>query len=344
MTQGRSESVFRQGFLSGVAIKASTSNELLTDEYDVIIAFPSWDSRCRCITHSTHLRAKDGVVFLFDGRDALGLRDDHDNKTLAFCRKVCRTVHEIKGSSTRTTELWYALSEILGQIRWKSLKSLKILVDLSTAPRFYALAILAACFKWGIASEVSFFYAEGRYPQENAEIDKHELFTSGGWSSVAIPNLQGKWDPTRKRAYVVSVGFEGSKTLRLISRAEPDRVTVLFPDPGVSPEYVKRSMQNNDGLFSRFGVKSDELIRAEAGNAISAWRALEVHSTEHPEEENIYYVCCGTKPHSLALGLRAFAMQYPAVLYIVPDSHKPVNVVPSGVYWRFDIRDVTSFN
>ena len=191
-------------------------------------------------------------------------------------------------------------------------------------------------------SEVAVFYAEGDYPEETTELQKHELFTAGGWDVIPIPSVEGEWSPEKERAYLVSVGFEGSKTLRLISRAEPDLVYVLLPDPGVKEEYVARALAQNSSLIDMLRDESEDIVRANAGDAIEAWKKLDEAAVEDRRAANFYYACCGTKPHSLALALRASVLKHPAVLYIVPDRHKVVDVRPLGVYWRFDLRDMTS--
>lgn len=213
---------------------------------------------------------------------------------------------------------------------------------MSACPRYLSFGLMSQAIGAGIADEVSLVYAEGNYPEEKSEEDRHELFTAGGWDVLPVPGLEGEWDPDKKRFYLVSVGFEGSKTLRLVSREEPDEVSILFPEPGVKPEYAVRTGKRNEPLFRRFRIAADHIIRANAGDAIEAWSNLAQASIENPEDQNVYYVCCGTKSHSLALALRALVLRYPALLYIVPDRHRVVDITPLGIYWRFNIRDMSS--
>ena len=221
-------------------------------------------------------------------------------------------------------------------------RSLRIFIDLSACPRFLSIGLMSQAILLGVAHKVTLFYAEGDYPEEKSEADEHELFTVGTWDALPIPGLEGSWDPDKKQYYMVSVGFEGSKTLRLLSRDVPDKVAILFPDPGVKPEYVQRTMLRNKSLIQRFHVPDDRIIRSNAGDAIEAWMRLNLSPEEKPREHNVYYVCCGTKSHSVALALRALVLRYPALLYIVPDHHKVVDVAELGIYWRFDLKDMSS--
>src|SRR6185437_15994620 len=80
---------------------------------------------------------------------------------------------------------------------------------------------------------------------------------------------------------------------------------------------------------------------APAADAIAAWKVLETTASERPNMESSYYLCCGTKPHSLALALRAICIQHPTVLYSAPEKHNFVDVYRAGVYWNFRIQDVS---
>ena len=88
--------------------------------------------------------------------------------------------------------------------------------------------------------------------------------------------------------------------------------------------------------------ENPQIVRAPAGDAVKAWKQLDDAGLERPTEENTYYLCSGTKPHALALGLRAMVLEYPTVLYNIPDEHKVTKTIPRGRYWRYDITDVTS--
>lgn len=336
------ETKHRQGFLSGYSRKAIRPNELIGGQYDLALLSSSWDKRCLCVTGANNLWATNCGLLLFEMRDNLGLRDKHDKALKVFGDRISSSCRVFSGSSSRIRILWNQLYEYVVQAHAAAKRPLRLFIDLSTCPRYLSLGLACCTLASGMASHVSVFYAEGNYPEEATEESRYELFTEGGWDAIPVPSLEGEWTPNKRRAYVVSVGFEGSKTLRLISREEPDDVYILFPDPGVRPEYVVRAWKRNTTLLRQLRSVQDDVVRANAGDAIEAWKKLDQAHREHSEEQNVYYVCCGTKPHSLALALRATVLKYPAVLYIVPDRHKVVDVEPLGVFWQFDLQDMTS--
>jgi hypothetical protein len=335
---------FRDGYISGESMQATSVSDVANGHFDVALFASSWDSRCLCVTGSSGLRAERAIVLLFTQKDSLGFRLKHDEQLLSYVKRAATEVALIREASSALDQIRRSIMATVREALQAAGRPLRIFVDLSTCPRFYALDLLATCIKRGIAERVSIFYAEGKYPEEKTAADQYELFTAGGWNAAPIPALRGEWDPNKRRSYLVSIGFEGAKTLRLISRAEPDHVSVLFPDPGVYPEYVERTRKNNEQLFRSYAIRENQIVRAPAGDAIAAWRGLTEAALEKESRDNVYYVCCGTKPHSVALGLRALAAGYAAVLYIVPDRHKVVDTTPKGVYWRFDVQDVTAIS
>ena len=63
---------------------------------------------------------------------------------------------------------------------------------------------------------------------------------------------------------------------------------------------------------------------------------------EREAQESVYYLCSGTKPHALALALRALCIGSPTVMYNLPERHSFVEVEPSGVYWTYGIEDLAT--
>lgn len=335
------ESECRHGFLYGRSERSGSVRNVVHGQFDFALLSSSWDKRCLSVIEAERLQAAHCTVFLPELRDDLGLRDKHDPLLVGFASAI-GNCNELHGDSSHIEGVWDTLAERVDDLRRTLARPLRIFIDLSTCPRFLSLGLLSHTLLTGTANELTVYYAEGNYPEEQSEEDQHELFTAGGWDVLPIAGLEGDWDPVKKRAYLVSVGFEGSKTLRLVSREEPDEVSLLFPDPGVKEGYVSRTWERNKPLIERFRIRDNQIIRSNAGDAIEAWSRLGAASIEEPAEQNVYYVCCGTKAHSLALALRAVVLRYPALLYIVPDRHRVVDVEPLGVYWRFDVKDMSS--
>lgn len=332
------ESVFQQAYLSGVGRSSDTPADLLDDTYDLIVMTSSWDSRCLCLC-DVPVSAKEGIGIFFANRGELGLRDKHDPRVLRFLENTCEHFEAIENESENLTGLW----EDIWLAAWRAYGSvgrpLNVLLDLSTCPRYYAMAFLAQGLQEGIVGRLTCFYAEGEYPPDPREPAVDE-FTAGKWEAHSVPGLIGTADPGSGRLYVVSVGFEGSKTFRAVSSDDPDRVVVLFPEPGVNPSYPARTRDNNRLLFSEYGIDDSCLLKAPAGDAIAAWEKLAISSFVR-QGENPFYLCCGTKPHSVAMALHALVADKTTVLYAKPAGHKEIEITPSGIYWSYLIEDVT---
>ncbi len=335
----------KQGYLIGSSYRDQSADHLVSGLYDVVIAASSWDRRCICITDCHDLRARSGIYLLFESRDPHGLRDKHDKTLDNYLESCCDggVVKHIYGHSLDVEGMWGKLYKEIKSVSEQVGHPLRVLLDLSTFPRYYALATLGTCFRRGISERVTMFYAEGIY--ERPEHEEEEIaeynFTKGRWKTVTIPSLEGMCDPGKKKYFLVSVGFEGLKIMRTISREDPDRISVLFPKPGVLNEYVQIAENANKPLIEQFRIPEEQIVNAAAGDAIGAWKSLAEASLECRESENTHYLCCGTKPHAVGLALRAISIDHPAVLYNIPEGHHFVDVGPAGVFWRYDIKDLS---
>lgn len=335
----------KRGYLLGRSYRDSSVSNLLSGSYDLVIIASSWDRRCVCITDCRDLRARLGIYLLFESRDSHGLRDEHDQKLDSFLKMCCdrRKINQIYGHSLDVDGMW---TKLYNEIKFAAEQvghPLKVLLDLSTFPRYYALATLGTCIRHGISETVTIFYAEGIYEkpgQEDEETSEYQ-FTKGRWRTVTIPSLEGMCDPGKKKYFLVSVGFEGLKIMRTISREDPDRISILFPDPGVLGDYVQIAENANKPLVEQFKIPEEQIVRVAAGDAIGAWKSLEESSLERPEMENTHYLSCGTKPHAVGLALRAISIDHPTVLYNIPEGHPFMNIRPAGVFWRYDIKDLS---
>jgi hypothetical protein len=272
-------------------------------------------------------------------RDQQGLRDKHDAELSAYLSQMAKHFHVIKGSSSAIEGLWSDIKNRLVEITNRLNRPISILLDISTLPRFLAGAVLALGLKHGLASRITGFYAEGTYDSSTGDLQG--VFTGERWRFVPIPGLEGRYDPVKKRFFLLSLGFEGSKTLRYLSTQEPDRVSVLFADPGFEQGYAERSRVNNAALLEYFHIPPEQIAAAHAGNAVAAWAELCTRQLEKFSSENVSYICCGTKPHSFALMLRALSVKSATVLYNVPDLHRVINTVPTGYVWTYELTDVT---
>jgi hypothetical protein len=280
-----------------------------------------------------------GEPIFFANRRVLGLRDAHDPKVTAYLKERCQAVTMIEHPSEDLDGLWQALWKATWEAYADVGRPMRVLLDLSTCPRYYAMALLAGGIRKGVIGSLTCFYAEGEYPETGPE-NTNEQFTAGRWETRDVPLLTGTADPGKDRLYVVSVGFEGAKTFRAVANDDADRVIVLFPRPGVRPNYPQRTLESNRVLYDEYNLKAEDEIAAPAGDAVAAWKAL-VEANPIRPNENPFYLCCGTKPHSLAMAMHALIEDRVTVLYAKPASHKEARITPLQAYWAFSVRDVS---
>lgn len=325
---------FSAGSVTASSFSGGSVSELLNDSFDMVLVCSSWDERCLAATEVSSLQTSEALILEFNQKDKHGLRAKHDQKLQRFFRRRAPT-SVVEGDVRNLRDTWRQLQVSLGQVANARGGGLRLLLDITTMPRFYSLAVLGAGLKSGAIAELSLLYSEGSYPDPPARGDV--AFTRGIWKATPIPTFEGEYDPGKGTFYLVSIGFEGGKTLRVVRRADPTRVVALLPDPGTHPDYAARTRADNRILLEEFVDPAEGLIRAPAGDAVAAWRALSETGAERPEIENSFFLCSGTKAHSVALALRALHLEFPALLYNLPERHEVVNVRPSGVYWRYDL-------
>jgi hypothetical protein len=333
----------RQSFLNIISTRSNHVDEVYSGEYHLLVAASSWDRRSTVICDSTNLHANIAVLFNFKKKDASGLSFESEFKLReslkARSTELC--VSEVDAADFESN--WEHLLKQLLKCYQDNLGPIDVFVDLSTIPRYLSLGILGYGLKNGILRSIVFGYSEGCYSDATPSSVAQELFTEGGWRAIPIPGLWGEWEPYRERHYVVSVGFEGVKTRQFVSRSEPDKVSVLFPDPAVQVGYEAVALQCNARLVTEFSIPDSRVIRAHATDLNATLKSLSDAAIENFETDNLTYICCGTKPHSLAMAIRAAVLQEPAVLYMVPESHKVSEVKPNGNYWRYEIADASAF-
>ena len=334
--------IFSKGYLKGESINAQNINSLNFEKFDLAICASSWDARCICINDVRNFEAESGILILFNNRDSIGLRDKHDNLLKAFLNSNCKNLAIIEEFSTELEKLWNKLfTEIIKAYKKKG-SPLKIFLDLSACPRYYFLSIIGECLKYGIVESFHLLYSEGKYLKEQKA--KNYNFTDGRWKIVEIPSFEGQCRPGNKKFYFISVGFEGAKTMQVTAHEDPDRISILFPEPGFVEEYVAETWKSNQPLFERYKIPDEQIVRSTASDAIEVWKQLDNASLERPNTENTFYLCCGTKPHAVGFALRAINTKYPKVLYRVPDGHSVTQVEPTNKYWMYIIKDLSAIS
>jgi hypothetical protein len=328
-------SQYSSSFLSAQSTELTTFSSL-SGQYDIALLSASWDSRSTCILEATKLRIGRSILLTFAFRDRAGLCDTHETELSDFLSSRSDEVKVINGEATEVESLWHQIrGEIYGCPKGRPLRAL---VDLSAIPRYFASSFLSECVRTGFVNTIDIIYAEATYDLTDAK----DGFSVGASRIVTVPNLEGDYSPTKNRWYFLSLGWDGPRTLRVVAQGEPDRVSLLLPDPGFQPNYFEETLKQNRGLIDRYRVPEMQIVRASAGDAVSAWRRIAQANVERIDSENSHYFLTGTKPHSIALTLRAIELRTPIVQYVVPDTHRVVRTKPTSKRWLYSISDQTA--
>jgi hypothetical protein len=315
--------------------------EIFGGEFDVALVVPSWDPRSAEVTRGS-LRCKLAVVPLLKNRGVTGHRNANEDRLLTFLHGSADEVRDIDATSEDVEATFQAVFGAIQDIAKRVNRPIRVFIELTTCPRYLSLGIAAMLLRRGWAYQVAFGYTAGLYGVGPDTDPFDDVFTVGRWEAIAVPGLEGWHDPGKKRSYVVGVGFEGAKTYRLLASADPDRVAVVFPDPGVQSDYVDRANTENEELLTQYVIGDSDLVRAGAADVVATLATLEGAGLERAAEENVFYLMCGSKPQSLALALRAFYLESPAVLYPLPQRHRESRVSSLAMHWVYTVSDRSS--
>ena len=255
----------RHRFLFARSRSGAAPEALVQGHFDLALFAPSWDNRSASITSARSISIDTSVVLKFAMKDEYGIQDRHEATLDAFLREKSSSSILVQGDALDLPGLWSQLWDTLSRVADTFDHPLRVLVDLSTCPRYYSLGAIAGILRHGIASSVYVFYAEGVYKEPFGSYTADFPFTTGKWLATAIPFLRGTPDPLKGKSFIVSVGFEGIKTARVLAREDPDSVALLFPDPGVLPEYVKQTRERNSEIVEQYRIASDHISQSFSG-------------------------------------------------------------------------------
>lgn len=312
--------------------------------YDVAIVTRGWEERCINITKSASLTTEHTILICFEPVDSRGLSKNNESCIDRYFDGCSKSYIKIEGASSNPDEHFTRILSYVVDVRIAKHRPLSILVDLNTCPPYYTIGIIGKCLGTGIASTIDYFYSEVSYEEHHIiakkKLNDTPVFTGGEWRLNPVPGIFNHPDFTARDDCIVSLGWEGEKTLRAVSRLDPNRLHVLFPDPGFRDGYSETTRQQNDELFRQYAIEDDHIIRAHAGDAIEAWISLEKAGIENPER-NMYYVVCGTKPHALGVALRAITYKdRRTLLYPVPNSYNISLSFSTGKHWLYSCNDL----
>jgi hypothetical protein len=294
---------FKHSYIDSESVCFTNPADIKLGRQDILIVGASWDSRCTWLTKISDLEVDLGIVITYDRCDDAGHQRENEELISVYLEHKCREVKKVRGCSTNINELWEKVFKIIVKYYLLHNNYIDMCVDITAIPRYCSLATLAGCIRRALTRKINFLYAEGDY--DNLTNTNELTFHEGAWRSIPVAFLEVQYNPRLKKFMLVSVGFEGDRIIRVTQEEEPDRLLVLLPSPGFKKEYEEIALNANQELIGYYRIEKNDYISAPAGDAIQAWYEINKANVDLPGQENSFYLCCGTKPHALALGLHA---------------------------------------
>lgn len=333
---------YREGFLGGSShFFQGAPHDAFAQNYGIGLFSTSWDERSVAPLVISDLSIKVAIVLRAEPVFTKEIETTHfDRLSKSLAERGARIV-EIASDIREIDRTWEEIlkavaqsPEVLGEPSF---------IDLSVAPIFYSIGLINALVLSGFCAFVDVFYSEAEYVRNhNVQPGDAFPFSFGQWESIPIPFLMGSPQPSKKRHFFVSVGFEGAKTMRVLAKSDPDLITVLLPIPGFRKEYDDEVQRRNQAVIDSYSIPQDQIVKVSAGDAIATWKVLSRSLTRSTSDQDLYYLCCGTKPHSLGLALSGLASGRPCVLYNRPESLNETEIRETGRYWKYKLWDSTS--
>lgn len=319
--------------------KKILKQEGIRDSFDLFIFTAGWESRCMEVTeyNTEHFNFDSAIIISFKDGGEFGYLPEYMDKIKSFIKsKTSSKIISIESEPTDLKKITEDLNKNIVELANDLKKPLNIGFDISSCPRYFFLYLLGYCLENGLAQNISFFYSEGKYSGDV----KNYVHTQGKWDLIEVSYLEARdCDPEHKKMFVVSAGFEGNRFRSLVAKYEPDDLGILMPIPGFNEGYTEKVEKECKPMIEEFDIPDDDIVKVPAGDAIAAWDALKTASL-NKKGYNITYLTFGPKPHVLAMGIHGYLNKKITVTYRMPDAYTHSEVEPTGVFWRYDIKNL----
>lgn len=315
-----------------------TIKRALPEHIDLFIGFPTWEARSVAIFEALRFNASSALTFDFHPsrvKDLPELREVHRHSREKWehaCQDLKQASIEVKLS--RSTEPYANCALVIDQVRHcaeKRGEPITVLLDITSMPKVYALAILGLLLRFGYAHSIWIFYAGGKYgpPAAGVQAATGTPFTEGPWRPIAVPFFEGKVSSSRRRWFGYLMGAEGEKALQILRAYDPDRIALVAPmqgdkgplDTEVDSQASAIAKEFDDRFVQRFVVRPWALIDIvyDLDAAIRDARDYEKS-----------VLCGGTKMHSMAAAVLAMMHDDLGVICRVPVAYVPRRVTWTG--------------
>jgi hypothetical protein len=312
------------------------AKNVVTGEYDLALVAAGWDSRCLSILESETFSSEHGIVIFYADKGKSGR--SVSNETLlrdGMTRRCDLPPQIIEVDSSDALSTWRRVRREIVDIYKSANRPLRVLIDISTLPRYISMSLLGFGEKSGIFSEITIYYqAATEYSLGTSTDDL--VFSAGELRPMPVIGLGTPGLARGASHLIVSVGFDGSKISRLVDSLEPDRLSLLFAEPGTSRTNERLAREQNRELINSYRVPASQIF-SSAASSIQQTVSRLIEVTAEPfnrkdgRSEVRSILVCGTKTHAIAIAIYALSVPIKNVYYAQPKSHREVETgVPLG--------------
>lgn len=317
----------------------------LRKDYDICLTALSWEQRATFAFLNEGCLIDSAVALWFESTsDEIEIRKSGQIDSL---RIKIGSVDELRlYKATELDENFGKLKDFFEEKFRDVGRPLKILMDISCVPKNYLLFLIGFGFSQDIFACFDCIYSAGRYDlmsvghssSDEAGRIHRALTSSGKWTSRQIPFLAAENTFPNTRDLAVVMGGEIGMALPLVSKVEPNRLSLVFINetaPGEKENALDGEMQAYRALMSEYNA--DE-IKIDLGDVVSVAAYLERVSCES-KSDSVTLLVLGSKSHALAAGVVGLSYPHVDVVCRVPTSYLALDVQATGDLFFYEIED-----
>ncbi|TPI28302.1 hypothetical protein FJW08_21240 [Mesorhizobium sp. B3-2-1] len=311
---------------------------ILREQYDLVIAAVSWESRCYACSSLLTGRSDESLIIHFASSDPeMETRKSGNRATIEGAISDCRIL-DLDRSAQFTDNAEKLEQEVFGVARKKG-HALRVLMDMTCIPKRYLLFLLGLGFRRELFTSIDLVYAEAeKYEMRAAQIDVAGkplgLISEGEWATSQIPYLESEdYVPDRRNLYI-SVGAELTQASPIVDRFEPNGLVLYHITEGhrrLPSSVIDRERPALQQLTAFPGVRQEQFELHEiAAVALSVLQNRSAGTT---------CFAIGPKTHAVAFALAALADDQIQVVCRTPTTYVVNEVKASGKIYFYRIND-----
>lgn len=273
-----------------------------------------------------------------DEANCLKIKNLEVNKTKlrAICKEIdILTISDIFNYAENIKVILASIPESLFRL------DSNFFIDITGTPLIYSSAILKLLKDRFPSPKVYMLNVHAHYESSGTK-----QFSDGTRSDIYIPGYYGGVDHNKPTLFIFLIGFEGSRSLKILQENEPDEAIVIVADPGYEKANAEFSLVKNSHFLMEVGIDVQDnsiaqkrLIRLPIYDIGKVCETIIKIYSDHKDRYSIRLVPLGPKPHAIGAALAAICQPEMSVMYQVPKKYVLSETKSSGEYWLYRINE-----